>query len=57
MKKKITMRKKKKNAVMIAEMPLLCLPSAIQQDGAASESSSCRPGIVRIFSFSETWDF
>ena len=28
MKKKITMRKKKKNAVMIAEMPLLCLPSA-----------------------------
>ena len=52
MKKKITMRKKKKNAVMIAEMPLLCLPSAIQQDGAASESSSSRLGIVRIFSFS-----
>ena len=27
-----------------------------KQDGAASESSSSRLGIVRIFSFSQTWD-
>ena len=33
------------------------LKNVMEQDGAASESSSSRPGIVKIFSFSQTWDF